>query len=107
MIGYKYFDFGSDDTTKTLLLAMKLNGTGIRGCLHVWIDAPDEERGGKCIGKLETDLHDGEYTARVESVTGRHALYFVAERYKPKDDWMDDFFKDRTICEIEEFVFMK
>ncbi len=107
VIGYKYFDFGNDDTTKTLLLAMKLNGTGIRGCLHVWIDAPDEEKGGKCIGKLETDLHDGEYTARVESVTGRHALYFVAERYKPKDDWMDDFFKDRTICEIEEFVFMK
>ncbi len=107
VIGYKYFDFGKDDTTKTMKLAMKVHGTGCRGTYRVWIDAPNEEKGGKCIGGVNVDLGDGVYTGKVQAVTGRHALYFVAEREKPRDEWMDGFFKERCIAEIEEYVFMK
>ncbi|MCR5418527.1 MAG: family 43 glycosylhydrolase [Lachnospiraceae bacterium] len=107
VIGYKYFEFGEDFSSKTMKLTVKIKGCGQKGALQVWIDAPDEGRGGRCIGKVETGLGDGEYSARVENVTGRHALYFVAERYTPDDEWMDEFFKGRNICELEEFVFLK
>lgn len=103
-IGYKYFDFGMDDATKTMELAVKLKGTGCHGRLHVLIDDPEN---GKEIGVLETGLSDGVYRARVENVTGRHALYFKAESAIPEDHWMRDSLIGRTLCEMEEFAFLK
>ena len=134
VIGYKYFDFGKDDSTKTMELAVKTVGRGFRGRLHVLIDGTDLsgegndgsvrsdwiENGdaigystlskpakGTEIGVIEIGLGDGIYRGRVRNVTGRHAVYFVAEGASDTSTWTGSFFKDRVICELEEFVFLK
>ncbi len=107
VLGYKYFEFGQDDTTRTMKLSMKIHGMGMKGKLHVWADGESEEKGGTCIGCVDIGLGDGEYSAKVKALTGRHSIFFVAERKRPVDDWMDVFFDGRKICEVEEFVFLK
>ena len=144
VVGFKYFDFGEDDSTKTMELAVKVVGMGCKGKLHVWIDGTQtaeelaaeqgeqseataeghgcmtqegleiiwyssegKKQAGREIGVVEIGLGDGVYRGRVENVTGRHALYFVADLGLPKGAWTSSFFDGRTICEMEEFVFMK
>ena len=142
IIGYKYFDFGEDYSTKTMEIAVKIVGRGCRGKLHVFIDGTEtdpskvydgdaakeaptgpvyNENGweiveygskgprklGTEIGAVELGLGDGIYRGRVKNVTGRHALYFVADLGLPKGTWPSSFFDGRVICELEEFVFMK
>ncbi|MCR4598564.1 MAG: family 43 glycosylhydrolase [Acetatifactor sp.] len=144
VVGFKYFDFGEDDSTKTMELAVKVVGMGCKGKLHVWIDGTQtaeelaaeqgeqseataeghgcmtqegleiiwyssegKKQAGRKIGVVEIGLGDGVYRGRVENVTGRHALYFVADLGLPKGAWTSSFFDGRTICEMEEFVFMK
>ncbi len=150
VIGYKYFDFGEDDSTKTMEFAVKTGGMGCRGKLHIMIDGtgadsdisklatggnggaapaaaadstggtgtadvpetvPYDSVGNKLpgteIGVVETGLGDGIYRTRVKNVTGRHALYFVADLDVKRETWPGSFFIDRVICELEEFVFMK
>ena len=41
VIGYKYFDFGEDASTKTMELAVKVRGCGCKGKLHVMIDGTE------------------------------------------------------------------
>ncbi|MBQ9489500.1 MAG: family 43 glycosylhydrolase [Lachnospiraceae bacterium] len=41
VIGYKYFDFGEDASTKTMELAIKVHGCGCKGKLHVMIDGTE------------------------------------------------------------------
>lgn len=43
IIGYKYFDFGEDYSTKTMELAVKISGMGCKGKLHVLIDGTETE----------------------------------------------------------------
>jgi len=107
VLGYKYFDFGEDTSTVTMEFALKIFGAGCRGKLHVMIDAPTADKGGQEIGVVDIDTRDGVYRARVKNVTGRHALYLVAELNKPYNEWMSNFFDGRSICDVEEFVFMK
>ena len=139
VIGYKYFDFGEDHSTKTMELAIKVVGMGCKGKLHVFIDGTEKDEStcaearltpdegtfaadgselveystegartlGKEIGIVEIGLGDGIYRARVENVTGRHALYFKADLGLPKEAWTSSFFDGRVICELEEFVFLK
>lgn len=101
VLGYKYFDFGEDDSTVTMELAVKVTGMGCRGKLHVLVDGSRE------IGVVEIGLGDGIYRGRVEKVTGRRSLFFKAELGMPKNEWMSNFFEGRAICEMEEFVFLK
>ena len=136
VIGYKYFDFGEDYSSKTMELAVKVTGMGCKGLLHVFIDGyktdADEvteitgDAGenvsteevveyssitggtpGTEIGTVEIGLGDGIYRGRVKNVTGRHAVYFKADLNLPKDVWTTNFFNGRVICELEEFVFLK
>lgn len=107
VLGYKYFDFGEDTSTVTMELALKILGAGCCGRLHVMIDAPTQDKGGCEIGVVDIGTGDGVYRARVRNVTGRHALYFRAELNRPDNDWMSNFFEGRSICDVEEFVFMK
>lgn len=107
VIGYKYFDFGKDCSTKTMVFVIRVIGTGCRGKLHILIDAPDTEHGGTEIGTVDIGLGDGECRTRVRAVTGRHALYFRAELLKPESEWMAGFFAGRSLCALEEFVFLK
>lgn len=107
VIGYKYFDFGADFATKTMVFAANVNGAGCCGRLHILIDAPTEDCGGTEIGTVEIGLGDGEIRTRVQAVTGRHALYFRAELIRPESDWMVGFVAERCICEMKEFLFLK
>ncbi len=107
VIGYKYFDFGADTASKTMEFALNVTGAGCRGRLHILTDAPDEAKGGTEIGTVEIGLGDGEYRTRVTAVTGRHALYFRAELIKPDNEWAAGFLAQRSICAMEEFVFLK
>ena len=43
IIGYKYFDFGEDYSSKTMELAVKVVGMGCKGKLHVLIDGTETE----------------------------------------------------------------
>ena len=50
--------------------------------------------------------HDDEViTTVVEAVTGRHAVSFTFET--DYSGWMGDYFKGRSLFELESFVFMK
>ncbi|MCR5331722.1 MAG: family 43 glycosylhydrolase [Lachnospiraceae bacterium] len=104
IIGYKYFDFGEDDSTKTMELALKCRGTGCAGRIVVTADDYDN---GEILGSVDTGLGDGVYKGRIKSLTGRHAVFFKAQIGTEKGNWMRQFFENRTICEIEEFVFLK
>jgi len=80
VIGYKYFDFGEDDSTKTMELAVKISGMGCRGLLHVLIDGtetdpavvaaqPDPEP-----ENLDALLSEGEEEVVEYSTSGRKQL---------------------------------
>lgn len=101
VIGYKYFDFGEDFSSKTMEFSADIKGMGADCDLHILIDGEDGEEIGCChIG------HDDEYlTCIVKNVTGRHSLFFkVTTTY---EGWMGDYFKDRPLFGLKQFVFMK
>ena len=98
VIGYKYYDFGDDDSATTLNLTAKIYGMGADCKMHIYAD--DEE-----VGVMDIGHGSGEYTARLKNITGRHAVYFkITTDYH---GWMGDYFKDRMLFELGEFVFTK
>lgn len=101
VIGYKYFDFGEDYSSRTMEFAAKINGAGCDCHMHIHIDSEDGEE----IGCLDIGHGDGVFSTVVKKVTGRHALYFVIST--DYQGWMGAMFKDRALFELVEFVFMK
>ncbi len=101
IIGYKYYDFGDDFSSKTMELLLKVKGKGARSKLHVHIDSEDGEE----IGTAYIGSGDGIITANVKCVTGRHALYFKVEA--DYDGAFKDMFKGRQLFDLESFVFNK
>lgn len=101
VIGYKYYDFGDDFSSRSMEFTAKVNGFGCDCTLHILIDAENGEEIGQCsIGHDNTLLH-----TRVKSVSGRHALFFkVTTAYS---GWTAEYFKDRTLFELKSFIFMK
>lgn len=102
VIGYKYFDFGDDFSSKTMEFSAKINGLGCRGHIRIRID---DDTGGEEIGCCEFGTDSGVIGAAVTSVTGRHSVFFIVE-----DSFGDGFvemFSGRHLCELESFVFMK
>ena len=101
VIGYKYFDFGEDFSSKTMEFAAYVNGMGCDCHLHILVDSED----GKEIGVCDIGRDNGVYSTVVENVTGRHAVYFkVSTDYH---GWTGEYFKERTLFEFKSFVFMK
>lgn len=101
VIGYKYYDFGEDFSSKTMEFAAKINGFGCNCTLHILIDGENGEEIGSCaIGHDDALLH-----TRVKNVTGRHALFFKVTT--PYSGWTADYFKNRCLFELKSFVFMK
>ena len=98
VIGYKYFDFGSDDTGNGMTAALKVRGGGVNCRVRILAD-------GEKIGVCAIGTGDGVCRAEIKPVTGRHAIYFVAEHTVP--GWMGQFFERRRLFELEEFVFLK
>ena len=102
VLGYKYFDFGEDDTPDGLTLALKVKGMGMNSLLRARLDSPEN---GPEIGACDIGIGDGIYRMKTNPVTGRHALYLIAEQ--KTEGWMKRFFEGRRLFELESFVFMK
>ncbi len=101
VMGYKYFEFGEDDSSKTMKLVLRTNGLGCDSKVHVHIDAAD----GPEIGTVDIGHDSGVYESVVDAVTGRHALYLVVE--STAAGWFKESFDGRHLFELEEFVFIK
>lgn len=104
IIGYRYFEFGKDEASKTMLFSAAVRGTGCKSTLRILLD---DYENGEQIGVCEIGTNDGVYTARVKSVTGRHAVYFVAEHGYERGCWTTPCFENRSLFELETFQFMK
>jgi arabinoxylan arabinofuranohydrolase len=102
VIGYRYFDFGEDYSSRTMEFCMKVRGTGCRAAVHLMIDS---DVNGKEIGICAIEEHDGICRAVVENVTGRHALYFIIQ--STAGGWFKEMFNGRHLFELDEFVFTK
>ena len=101
VIGYKYYDFGEDFSSKTMELAVNINGCGCDSKLHVLIDGEDGEE----IGVLDIGRDSAVINGVVKAVAGRHSLFFkVSTEY---GGWTGEFFKGRQLFELKSFVFMK
>lgn len=101
VIGYKYFDFGQDFSSKTMELSLKVRGHGCAGLVHIHIDGEDGPRIATCpIGAA-----DGVYTCTTQAVTGRHSLYFIADH--TYDGWFGQDFDKKPLFDLESFVFTK
>jgi len=101
VMGWKYFDFGEDFSSKTMEFCAQINGMGADCTLHIHIDSEDGEEIGCC-----TIGHDGgTISAVVKNVTGRHAVFFRVST--PYQGWTADYFKGRQLFELRSFVFVK
>lgn len=101
VIGYKYFDFGKDYSSKTMKLYLHINGFGCKGKVYVRIDAEDGEE----IGCVHFGMDGGVVCGNVKSITGRHAIYLIVE--DSYEGWARDMFQGRQLMELTEFVFCK
>lgn len=103
VIGFKYFDFGEDFSSKTMEFCAKVRGMGSNALLHIRIDGyySDSEEIGCC--KIGTGSEV--VSANVKAVTGRHAVYLIAE--DTAGGSFPEMFKGRMLFELEAFVFCK
>lgn len=98
VIGYKYYDFGDDFSSRTMEFAAEVRGMGADCHIHIFAD--DEE-----IGVCDVGHDSSTVKAVVKAVTGRHAVYLkISDDYS---GWTGEYFKDRALFELIRFVFMK
>lgn len=101
VIGYKYFDFGDDYSSKTMEISVKINGMGADAKLHVLIDSEDGEE----IGMIRIGHDNTVITETVKAVTGRHAVFFKVDT--DYSGWTAEYFKNRPLFELISFIFLK
>lgn len=103
ILGWKYFDFGEDYTNGVMELMLKIMPRGCSSRVHVRIDSEDGEE----IGVIGIGIGDRVAKGEMRLVTGRHALYLVAEDAHAGDDWIKENFRHRQLFDLEAFVFTK
>lgn len=103
VIGFKYFDFGDDYSSKTMEFSALVTGLGCPAEIHIMIDGDDEN--GKEIGVCEIGTHDGEYKAVVENVCGRHSVFLKVNH--PYKEWFAHVFDDRNLFDLISIIFKK
>lgn len=105
IIGYKYFDFGDDNSSKVMDLIIKVRGKGIKSDVKVLID---DYKNGEEIGTFTVGLNDDIIRTSVKNITGRHSLFFIVD-YNMDNvcDWATRMFENRELFELEAFVFEK
>ncbi len=103
VLGWKHYDFGIDNNPNTLMrLYIKVRPMGCSGTIRVYADSTDDENE---IGSVSFNRSDSILTTKCKLLTGRHSIYFkIDDSYV---SWAKDYFKDRTLFELESFVFMK
>src|SRR5665647_3715812 len=76
IIGFKYFDFGQDYSSKTMEFSAKIRGCGSRGKMKILID---DYSTGEEIGSCDIGGNDALVNAVVKCITGIHSVYLVFE----------------------------
>ncbi len=101
VIGYKYFDFGEDYGSKTMLFTAWPEGRGCDSAIEIYLDDTASEPIGTCpVGR-----DGGVVSTVIPCITGRHALYFkVTTNYS---DWAKYWLNGRELFDLRKFVFMK
>lgn len=102
VIGYKYFDFGDDFTGDSMQAAFKVRGMGTKCRLRILADSYET---GEELGVCEIGTGDGIYMCRIKNITGRHSIFFVADN--KSDSWTAQYFVNKQLFELSEFVFIK
>lgn len=102
IIGYKYFDFGQDFTGDPMQIAFRIKGMGTKCTIRILIDSYLD---GTEIGSCDIGTADGVYKAYLQNLTGRHAVYFIAEHNVT--NWSKDYFDNKQLFELVDFVFLK
>lgn len=102
ILGWKYFDFGEDYSSKTMRINLKVIGTGCKTKVRILLDHYET---GEEIGVVDIGTCSGVYSSLVKAVTGRHAIYFCVE--ENKGGFFHDMFQNRLLFELNEFVFEK
>lgn len=101
VIGFKYFDFGNDYSSKTMQFAAQIYGCGCDSIMHILLDSEN----GKEIGSLKIGHDNTVITSTVAKVTGRHAIFFkITTDYS---GWIGDVLKERCLFELKSFTFIK
>lgn len=102
VIGYKYFDFGEDFDSKTMLFSADTAGCGCDCTLHILIDGENGEE----IGSAHIGRNGGVIETSVKAITGKHSVFFkVTTDYV--EGWAGEPFRKRCLFELKNFVFMK
>lgn len=104
VMGWKYYDFGDDYTDGMMDLELKLIPRGFSGRVNVYVDAVED---GNEIGTVEIGVGTSVASGEMTTVTGRHAVFLVAEDSHTLPDWgMAEGWK-RQIFDLLAFVFRK
>ena len=104
VMGYKYFEFGDDYSSKIMKFVAKVRGLGAKSRIRILIDDPTN---GEEIGTCEIGTGDGIYEGIVNKVTGRHSVYLVAEHGYDSMDFAMPGFETRHLFELDTFVLLK
>lgn len=101
VLGYKYFDFGEDYSSKTMEFSAHITGFGCKCRVHILVDGED----GREIGSFEVGHDSGVVSCVTEACTGRHSVFFkITTEYS---GWTGEYLNKRCLMELKEFVFTK
>lgn len=101
VMGWKYFDFGGDFSSKTMQIRLKVRGCGSKGRIRVLLDGEDGEE----LGTVDFGEDGGVIGGRIKAASGRHSVFLIAE--SGYEGWFADSMKGRQLFMLDSFVFMK
>jgi len=102
IIGYKYFDFGNDYSSRTMEFHASVLAAGCNADIHVMSDGEDGDELGIC----HVAPSGGACSAVVRNITGRHAIFLVIKDCI-SDGWGKDMFRGRRLFDLVSFAFVK
>lgn len=101
VMGWKYFDFAEDYSSKTMQVRLKVRGCGSKGKIRILLDGENGEE----LGTVEFGEDGGVIGGRIKAASGRHSVFLVAE--SGYEGWFADSMKGRQLFMLDSFVFMK
>lgn len=101
VMGWKYFDFGDDFSSKTMQIRLKVRGCGSKGKIRVLLDGENGEE----LGTVDFGEDGGVIGGRIKAASGRHSVFLIAE--SGYEGWFADSMKGRQLFMLDSFVFMK